>query len=115
MTTTSIDVVTQTIAKTTPVSKKSKAVPLSYRLMIVYRCLLALIGGYVLASLSSIVIAQYYAEYRTSAAMAATLIGFSLHCAAFIWVFMVHKTMKASLGICLPILLLFIAYKLLGN
>lgn len=115
MNTSSIDVIAQTPVKTTPVTKKSKSVPLSYRLMIVYRFLLALVGGYVLASLSSIVIAQYFAEYRSSAAMAATLIGFSLHCAVFIWVFMVHSTLKSSLGIFLPALLLFIAYKILGN
>lgn len=47
--------------------------------------------------------------------MSATLIGFSLNAAAFIWVFMVNKTLKATLGIAIPGVLLYIAYKLLGN
>lgn len=47
--------------------------------------------------------------------MSATLIGFSLNTAAFIWVFMVNKTVKATLGIVIPSVLLYISYKFLGN
>ena len=114
MTTTSMDFVADSPAKATQTKKKSKSVPISYRLMILYRFLLALLGGYLLATLSAVVIAQYFAEYRTSAAMAATLVAFTLHCVAFIWAFMVQKTLTASLGIFIPIALLFIAYKMMG-
>lgn len=86
-----------------------------YRCMIFYRFLLAIVGGYILASLSAIVIAQLFIAHRSSAATSATMIAFALHCAVFIWVFMVNKTAKASMGIILPSILLFIVYKLLGN
>ena len=97
--------------------KKSfdQAAVIAYRIMIAYRFLLATFGGYLLASLCAIVIAQYFIEYRSSAAMAATLIAFSVHTAAFIWVFMVNKTLKASLGIIIPSLILFVCYKVMGN
>lgn len=86
-----------------------------YRVMIFYRFVLAIFGGYALAALSAIVIAKTFAEYRVASVMSATLIAFSLHCAAFIWVFMVNKTLKASLGIFIPILVLFIIYKVIGS
>lgn len=97
--------------------KKSieKSALISYRVMITYRFMLATVGGYLLASLCAIVIAQYFVEYRSSAATAATLIAFTVHPAAFIWVFMVNKTLKASLGIFIPCLILFILYKGMGN
>lgn len=102
---------------TAPVRKKTKqvAVPISYRIMIAWRFLLALVGGYIIAMYSSIVIAQLFVEYRASAAMSATLIAFTLHACAFIWVFMVNKTLKASLGIILPALILFALTKVIGN
>ncbi|MBU3847857.1 MAG: hypothetical protein H9855_12965 [Candidatus Acinetobacter avistercoris] len=99
-------------AKKKPIEKSTV---LAYRVMIAYRFLLATMGGYLLASLCAIVIGQYFVEYRSSAAMAATLVAFCLHCAAFIWVFMVNKTLKASLGILVPCLILFIIYKVMGN
>lgn len=97
------------------VKNTSKTSSLSYRLMITYRFALALIGGYVLAALSAAVIAQYFESYRGSAAMSATLIAFTLWAGVFIWVFMVNKTLKASLGVILPIFIFYIFYKLLGN
>lgn len=103
---------------TTSSSRKAKvksSVSISYRVMIFYRFILAIFGGYLLATLSALVIAQYFADYRSSAATASVLIAFSLHCAAFIWVFMVNKTLKASLGILIPCLILWSIYKLLGS
>lgn len=88
---------------------------LAYRGMILYRFILAGVGGYLLASLAAIVIAQLFMNAGSSAVMSATLIGFSLNTVAFIWVFMVNKTMKATLGIVIPSVLLYITYKFLGN
>ena len=96
--------------------KKAKAqTPLSYRLMILYRFILALVGGYVLSALSAMVIADIFVEQKANAAMSATLIAFCLYCGAFIWVFMVQKTLKASLGIVVPSILLWILIQFLGN
>ena len=100
----------------TSAAKKTqqKSLLLAYRFMIFYRFILALLGGYVLASLSAVVIAQSFAESRGSAAMSATLVAFTLWACAFIWV-IVNKTLKASLGIILPSIFLFVIYKFLGN
>jgi hypothetical protein len=49
-----------------------------------------------------------------NAAMSATLIAFCLNCAAFIWVFMVQKTLKATLGIAVPCIALYALLKFLG-
>lgn len=87
---------------------------LKYRFMVFYRFLLAIVGGYALASLTAMVVAQAFSEYRAAAVMSATLLAFSMHCAAFIWVFMVHKTLKATLGIILPCLLFWAMTLYLG-
>lgn len=98
------------------VKKKTKpATPLSYRLMILYRFVLALVGGYILAALSAMCIADLFSATPANAAMSATLIAFCVYCGAFIWVFMVQKTVKASLGIIVPSMLLWILIQFLGN
>lgn len=88
-------------------TQAKKSVPLRYRGMIAYRFALALFGGYALASLSAMFIATVFAQDRLNAALSATLTAFVVHCAVFIWVFMVNKTLKASLGVLLPCLVLF--------
>ena len=88
---------------------------LTYRLMITYRFLLAIVGGYALASYSAMVIAKTFAEQRADAVLSATLLAFCIYCAAFIWVFMVKKTLKASLGIVLPTLILWAITTFVGN
>lgn len=85
-----------------------------YRLMITYRFALALFGGYALAAFAAMFIAEYFSEYRGSAAMSATLIAFSLQAGTFIWVFMVNKTLKATLGIVIPTLMFYLLFKSLG-
>ena len=98
--------------------KKTVTTLNQYRIMIFYRFVLAFVGGYALSALSAlsaIVIAQYFAEYRASAVMSATLVAFCVYCATFIWIFMVKKTVKATLGIVLPCLILFALYKMMGN
>ena len=113
---TELDVINASVSTPT-VSTRAKFAPslIQYRVMIAYRFALAILGGYLLASLSAIVIAKTFADYRAAAAMSATLLAFCIHCAAFIWVFMVNKTLKASLGILLPSIILFAIYKMMGN
>lgn len=94
--------------------KNNQKTVLFYRIMIFYRFALATIGGYALATFSAMLIAQYFSEYRGSAAMSATLIAFTLQACAFIWVFMVNKTFKATLGIMIPTLILYLLLKMLG-
>ncbi len=116
MTSSQIDAISATpVARKSLVKTKENQSTLLYRLMILYRFIVALLGGYVLSSLSAILIAEAFSEDRGSAAMSATIVAFLIWTAAFIWVFMVNKTLKASLGIILPCLILFVIYKLLGN
>ena len=89
-----------------PAKKKKVDTPLSYRLMVLYRFALALLGGYLLA--------KVFIANPVNAAMSATLIAFCLNCAAFIWVFMVQKTLKATLGIAVPCIALYALLKFLG-
>ncbi|UOG18525.1 hypothetical protein [Acinetobacter sp. PK01] len=103
----------------TPSLKIKSKVPtdatlLKYRCMVFYRFVLAIFGGYLLSALTAIVIAKASIDYQATAAIAATLLAFCIHCAAFIWVFMVHKTLKASLGIFIPCLVLWLTSQFLG-
>lgn len=93
---------------------KPKPQLLAYRCMIAYRFILACFGGYLLASLTAVAIADLFIEHGSSAAVAATLIGLCLHVGAFIWVFMVNQTLKATLGIFIPSLMLFALTQFLG-
>ena len=97
--------------------KKSKAQPniVLYRFMILYRFILAGLGGYILAALGAMFVAQFFSDARSSAAMSATMIGFLLQTCAFIWVFMVNKTLKATLGIVIPSILLYSALFMVGH
>src|SRR5690606_40092790 len=75
-------IATETVTAPKPSSKnKVKANMLAYRGMILYRFILAGAGGYLLATLATIVIAQLFIDSGSSAAMSATLIGFSLNTA----------------------------------
>ena len=41
------------------------------------------------------------------------MLAFVIHCAVFIWVFMVQSTLKAWLGVVVPIVILSLVYWLL--
>ena len=85
-----------------------------YRMMITWRFLLAMFGGYIIAKSSAILIAEYFKEAESAAAMSATLIAFLLQACAFIWVFMVNKTTKASIGIIVPAVVLYVLTRIVG-
>lgn len=104
-----------TLAPSTSAKNKQKSFLTMYRCMVLYRFILAIFGGYVLATLTAIVTAKFFEDYRISAVMSATLLAFCTYCGAFIWVFMVNKTLKASLGIIIPSIVLFIIYQILGH
>ena len=54
-----------------PAKKKKVDTPLSYRLMVLYRFALALLGGYLLAALSALTIAKVFIANPVNAAMSA--------------------------------------------
>lgn len=96
------------------VSKPNKRRPfhLKYRLQILYRFVLAIFGGYALSVLTAIVISLGFPSLQASAVTSGTMLAFIIHCAVFIWVFMVNSVIKASLGVIIPIVIFSIFYQL---
>ncbi len=103
---------TKTIpAKKTQIDQKSL---LPYRIMIFFRFILAILGGYALSAVTAMCIALMFPEtIKASTVMSATMLAFVIHCAVFIWVFMVQSTLKAWLGVVVPIVILSLVYWLL--
>ena len=84
-----------------------------YRVMIGYRFLLAIFGGYALSALVAMVTSLSFPEQQASATLSGTLLAFCVHTGVFIWVFMVQSTRKATLGVLIPAVIFAIAYWLL--
>ncbi|MGB8971194.1 MAG: DUF3649 domain-containing protein [Pseudomonas capeferrum] len=90
---------------------KSKAtgVPLSYRLAVASRCLAALLGGYLLASMASVSIALLAPLPRVDATLIGLLLSFVFYLLAFVWCFACRSAWRAWLGVLLPSLLMAMA------
>lgn len=87
-----------------------------YRAMIAYRFLLAIVGGYVLSALIAAVMALGFpASVQAPATLSGTMLAFVVYTGVFIWVFMVHSTRKASLGVFIPLALFALIYWLIKN
>ena len=93
--------------KTNKVKPKPQGL-LKYRWMIFGRFVLAIFGGYAFSALSAMCIANAFPEMRTSAVLSATMLSFVVHCAVFIWVFLVNSTIKAWLGVLIPCVVFFL-------
>lgn len=98
-------------ALTKPVKKR--LLPLSYRLHVLYRFILAIFGGYALAVLISVVVSLAFPSVQASAVMSATMLAFIAHCGVFIWTFMVNSVVKASLGVFVSIAIFAVIYMFL--
>ena len=87
---------------------KSKAagLPLSYRLAVASRCLAALLGGYLLASMASVCITLLLPLPQVDAAMTGMMLSFVFYLLAFIGCFACRSAWRAWLGILVPSLLL---------
>ena len=90
---------------------KSKAtgVPLSYRLAVASRCLAALLGGYLLASMASVSIALLAPLPRVDATLIGLLLSFVFYLLAFVGCFACRSAWRAGLGVLLPSLLMAMA------
>ena len=74
------------------------------------RFLLAIFGGYVLAAFVAMVTGLAFPAQLASATLSGTLLAFMVHTGVFIWVFIVHSTRKATLGVLIPTAVFAIAY-----
>ncbi|MYN14846.1 iron transporter [Pusillimonas sp. TS35] len=77
---------------------QNPGVPLSYRLNVASRAVLAIGGGYVLSALVAASLGAALPLPRIQAALAATLLAFVVHACFAIWVFCVGSTARAWLG-----------------
>lgn len=93
--------------KTSKVKPKPEGLT-KYRWMIFGRFVLAIFGGYAFSALSAMCIANAFPEMRASAVLSATMLAFVVHCAVFIWVFLVNSTLKAWLGVIIPCVVFFL-------
>ncbi|WHP05986.1 DUF3649 domain-containing protein [Acinetobacter corruptisaponis] len=95
--------------------KTNKKSIIRYRVMIFFRFILALFGGYYFAAIAAMLMGQFFhtEPLKANAVMSATMLAFILHCGVFIWVFMVSSTLKAWLGVILPSVLMTVVYWLI--
>lgn len=89
---------------------KHKVVPAKYRWMIFYRFILAGIGGYILSALACVVLSYLFKAHPVDAVLSATMLAFIIYVSVFIWVFINHSTQRATYGVVIPSVLLFIFY-----
>lgn len=85
---------------------------IQYRLMIFSRFVLAIFGGYYFAAIATMLSGYLFSSepLKASAVFSATMLAFVIHCAIFIWIFMVNSTLKVWLGVVIPSLAMTVLY-----
>lgn len=85
---------------------------IKYRLMIFSRFVLAIFGGYYFAAMTAMLMGFLFSAEPSKAntVFAATMLAFVIHCAVFIWVFLVNSTLKVWLGVVIPSLAMTLLY-----
>ena len=86
--------------------RNAAGLPVSYRLAVASRCLAALLGGYLLASMVSICIALLAPLPQVDATLTGLLLSFVFYLLAFIGCFACRSAWRAWLGVLLPSLAL---------
>ena len=86
--------------------RTAAGLPVSYRLGVASRCLAALLGGYLLASMVSVCVALLAPMPQVDATLTGLLLSFVLYLLAFIWCFACRSAWRAWLGVLLPSLVL---------
>ncbi|MDR7015508.1 hypothetical protein [Acinetobacter sp. 3657] len=85
---------------------------LKYRLMVFSRFVLAIFGGYYFAAIATMLLVFLFPTepLKANAVLSVTMLAFIIHCALFIWVFMVNSTLKVWLSVVLPSVLMTLIY-----
>jgi len=86
--------------------RNAAGLPVSYRLAVASRCLAALLGGYLLASMVSICVALLAPLPQVDATLTGLLVSFVFYLLAFLWCFACRSAWRAWLGVVLPSLVL---------
>jgi hypothetical protein len=85
---------------------KVGGVPASYRWAVASRVLAAVLGGYVLAALSSVCMAWLLPMARGEAVVSAMMLSFLVYLVAVLWCFACRTAGRAWLGLAMPALAL---------
>lgn len=73
-----------------------------YRLGVATRSVAAIVGGYVLAALVTMLLSVCLPMARAEAVMTATLLSFAIYTCAVLWVFATSSALRAWLGLLIP-------------
>lgn len=73
-----------------------------YRLGVASRSVAAIVGGYVLAALVTMLLSVSLPLARSEAVMTATLLSFAVYTCAVMWVFAARSALRAWLGLLIP-------------
>ncbi|PHV31854.1 hypothetical protein CSQ94_18565 [Janthinobacterium sp. BJB312] len=73
-----------------------------YRLGVASRSVAAIVGGYVLAALVTMLLSVSLPMARSEAVMTATLLSFAIYTCAVLWVFATRSALRAWLGLLMP-------------
>lgn len=78
----------------------------TYRWQVASRVLAAAVGGYVLASVCTVLLALWWPIPRAQAVLASTMLSFVWYTLAVIWTFSARSATRAWVGLVLAIVLL---------
>ncbi|KAB8063894.1 MULTISPECIES: DUF3649 domain-containing protein [Janthinobacterium] len=73
-----------------------------YRLGVASRSVAAIVGGYVLAALVTMLLSVSLPMARSEAVMTATLLSFAIYTCVVMWVFATRSALRAWLGLAIP-------------
>jgi len=73
-----------------------------YRLGVAARSVAAIVGGYVLAALVTMLLSVSLPMARSEAVMTATLLSFAIYTCVVMWVFATRSALRAWLGLLIP-------------
>lgn len=85
-----------------PEKLRSGAVSIRWRLAVASRVAAALLGGYLLAALSSVCLAQFLPLARAEAVVLAMTLSFLVYLPAVLWCFACRTAWRAWFGLLLP-------------
>lgn len=85
---------------------KNTGVSVSYRLAVTSRALAAIFAGYLLASVTSICVAQWLPVPRAEAVITGMMLSFLVYLVAVLWCFASHSASRAWIGLAKPGLVL---------
>ncbi|MHC8355751.1 DUF3649 domain-containing protein [Pseudomonas sp. LB3P81] len=83
-----------------------KVLPVSYRLAVTSRVLAAVLGGYIVAALSSVSLSLWLPMARADAVVTGMMTSFLAYLCAVLWCFACRSAWQAWLGLIVPSLVL---------